>query len=226
MGSVPPLLFSEALGMKPTPSSRAHAPSGLTPFRKQSLATNYRPDRELGWNGSVKRKSTGKRTRSKSTASSGTRKKPRRRLPYRLRESPIQGRGAFATRLIRKGERIVEYKGERITDQEADRRYPPPKPGEHHHTFLFELDETYCVDATVNGNSARFINHSCNPNCDTVIEDGRIYIEAVRDIRPREELAYDYNYILDEPHNAANKKIYPCYCGSRKCRGTILGKKR
>jgi SET domain-containing protein len=154
------------------------------------------------------------------------RRKKSKRLPYALRKSSIQGRGAFATRLIRRGERIVEYKGERITNEEADRRYPPPKPDEHHHTFLFELDDDYCVDATVKGNSARFINHSCQPNCDTVIEQGRIYIDAVRDIRRGEELSYDYNYILDEPHNPANKKLYPCYCGSRKCRGTILGKKR
>jgi SET domain-containing protein len=174
----------------------------------------------------LKQKTPVKRSRKKPKSSGVTRKATRKGLPYKLRKSPIQGRGAFATRLIRRGERIVEYKGERITEKESDRRYPPPEPGERHHTFLFELDETYCVDASVNGNSARFINHSCQPNCDTVIEDDRIFIEAVRDIRRGEELVYDYNYILDEPHNAANKKIYPCYCGSRRCRGTILGKKR
>ena len=149
-----------------------------------------------------------------------------RGLPYKIRKSPIQGRGAFATRKIRKGERIVEYKGERISDAVADRRYPEPKAGEHHHTFLFELDDGRVIDATYGGNSARFINHSCDPNCETVEEDARIFINAARDIQRGEELAYDYWFILDEPHNAATKKLYPCACGSRKCRGTILGKKR
>ena len=148
------------------------------------------------------------------------------RLPYQLRKSPIQGRGAFATRKIKKGERIVEYKGERISNREADRRYPDPKEGEHHHTFLFELDENTCVDAAVGGNSARFINHSCEPNCEAVIEHGRIYIDAMRDIRRGEELVYDYNYILEDRHSPANKRLYPCACGARRCRGTILGRKR
>jgi SET domain-containing protein len=155
-----------------------------------------------------------------------TRKKARRRLPYLLRRSPIQGRGAFATRRIRKGERIVEYRGERVSSREADRRYPPPKRGQHHHTFLFDLDNGQVIDAAVRGNSARFINHSCNPNCETVIEDGRVFIDAIRDIRPGEELVYDYNFILDEPHSPANKKTYPCACGAPNCRGTILGRKR
>ena len=148
------------------------------------------------------------------------------RIPYVLRKSPIQGRGAFATRPIKKGERIVEYKGERIDNKQADLRYPIPKPGEHHHTFLFELDDDTCVDASVGGNSARFINHSCDPNCEPEIENGRIYIDAIRNIKPGEELLYDYNYILDEPHSPANKKLYPCACGAKNCRGTILGKKR
>ena len=146
--------------------------------------------------------------------------------PFEIRRSAIQGRGGFATRRIKKGERIVEYKGEIITSKEADRRYPLPRPGEHHHTFLFELDNGMVVDAAVAGNSARFINHSCSPNSESVIVDDRVFIEAIRTIRPGEEIVYDYNYILDEPHSPANKKLYPCACGARKCRGTILGKKR
>ena len=159
-------------------------------------------------------------------ATKQTQKKPARRLAYKLRRSPIQGRGAFATRRIRRGERIVEYRGERITGREADRRYPPPKPGQHHHTFLFDLDNGQVIDAAVGGNSARFINHSCNPNCESVIEDDRVFIDAIREIRPGEELVYDYHFILDEPHTPANKKAYPCSCGARNCRGTILGRKR
>ena len=161
-----------------------------------------------------------------SNSQNGARSKNGRKLAYELRKSAIQGRGAFATRKIKKGERIVEYKGEHISNREADLRYPMPKEGERHHTFLFELDEDTCIDAAVKGISARFINHSCDPNCEPNIEDGHIYIDALRDIRKGEELLYDYHYILDEPHNPANKRLYPCACGSPKCRGTILGKKR
>jgi uncharacterized protein len=163
----------------------------------------------------------------RSSKTSGAAKSSKgRKIPYVLRKSPIQGRGAFATRDIKKGERIVEYKGEHISNKEADRRYPIPKPGEHHHTFLFELDDDTCVDASRHGNSARFINHSCDPNCEPEIEDGHIYIHALKNIKKGEELVYDYHYILDEPHSAATKKLYPCACGAANCRGTILGKKR
>ena len=153
-----------------------------------------------------------------SNSQNGAKSKNGRAIPYVLRKSPIQGRGAFATRTIKKGERIG--------NKEADLRYPIPKEGEHHHTFLFEVDEDTCVDASVKGNSARFINHSCDPNCEPNIEEGRIFIDALRDIRKGEELLYDYHFILDEPHNPANKRLYPCTCGAANCRGTILGKKR
>lgn len=149
-----------------------------------------------------------------------------RKLAYAVRRSPIAGKGAFATRLIRKGERIVEYKGEHITSAEADRRYDDDDETQPHHTFLFEVDEDDVIDATYGGNSSRYINHSCNPNCEAVIEDGRVFIEALRTIREGDELLYDYNYILDEAHTARVKKRYPCYCGAKNCRGTILGKKR
>jgi SET domain-containing protein len=145
--------------------------------------------------------------------------------PFRLRRSDLHGRGAFATQLIPAGTRIIEYKGERISSEEADRRYPDD-PSRPHHTFLFAIDDEVVVDAAFKGNAARFINHSCDPNCDAVIEDGRIFIEAVRDIQPGEELAYDYNFILPERHTPALKRRFPCYCGAPGCRGTILGKKR
>ena len=82
------------------------------------------------------------------------------------------------------------------------------------------------IDAAVDGNEARFINHSCAPNCDAVIDDARIWIEAIRDIAPGEELAYDYAFVLEERHTPAAKRRYPCKCGARTCRGTILAKKR
>jgi uncharacterized protein len=146
--------------------------------------------------------------------------------PFEVRRSKIQGRGVFATRKILKGTEIIEYKGEIISDKEADRRYPW-NDEERHHTFLFQLDDGSIIDAGPRGNAAKYINHSCDPNCEAVEdEDGRVFIYALRDIRKGEELSYDYHFILEEPHNAANKKLYPCYCGTAKCRGTILAKKR
>ena len=144
---------------------------------------------------------------------------------FEIRSSPIQGSGAFATERIRKGTRLIEYAGERLTPEEADARYPDDERGRHH-TYLFAIDDDVVVDAAVNGNDARFINHSCDPNCDAVIDDGRIWIETIRDVEPGEELAYDYAYILEERHSPAAKRRFPCNCGSPKCRGTILAKKK
>ena len=145
--------------------------------------------------------------------------------PFEIRRSPIQGEGAFATREIAAGTRLVEYTGERLTPAEADARYPDDDD-ERHHTYLFAIDDDVVIDAAVGGNEARFINHSCEPNCDAVIDGGRIFIEAVRDIAAGEELAYDYAYVLDERHTPAAKRRYPCACGASRCRGTILAKKR
>jgi hypothetical protein len=144
---------------------------------------------------------------------------------FEITGSPIQGLGAFATEQIPAGVRLIEYAGERLTPAEADARYPD-QPNERHHTFLFAIDDDVVIDAAVNGNDARFINHSCDPNCDAVIEDGRIWIETIRDVAPGEELAYDYAYVLDERHTPAAKRRFPCHCGAANCRGTILAKKR
>ena len=137
----------------------------------------------------------------------------------------MQGRGAFASRSIPGGVRLIEYAGERLTPAESDARYPDVD-GERHHTYLFAIDDAVVIDAAVGGNDARWINHSCDPNCDAVIEDGRIWIETIRDIKPGEELAYDYAYVLDERHSPAAKRRFPCNCGAANCRGTILAKKR
>ncbi len=157
---------------------------------------------------------------------------PPRRLPFVIRRSPVHGRGAFATRHIPAGTRLVEYAGERITPAEADRRYPDDPPGAapadgpSHHTFLFAIDDDVVIDAAVRGSSARWINHSCDPNCDAVIDGGRIWIETIRDVEPGEELAYDYAFVLPERHTPAAKRRYPCACGAASCRGTILARKR
>ena len=144
---------------------------------------------------------------------------------FEVRTSPIQGRGAFAIRHIPAGTRLVEYAGERLTPREADERYPDV-PEERHHTFLFAIDDDVVIDAAVNGNEARWINHSCDPNCDAVVEDKRIWIESIRDIQPGEELAYDYAYVLEERHTPAAKRRFPCNCGADVCRGTLLTSKR
>lgn len=136
----------------------------------------------------------------------------------------MQGLGGFANRHIAHGTRLIEYAGERLTSAQADARYPDV-PGERHHTFLFAIDDDVVIDAAVDGNEARFINHSCDPNCDAVVEDGRIWIETTRDVEPGEELAYDYAFELEERHTPAAKRLYPCNCGSAKCRGTLLTRK-
>jgi len=145
--------------------------------------------------------------------------------PFEVRKSPIQGLGAFATEHIARGIRLIEYAGERLTPAEADARYPDDE-AERHHTYLFAIDDDVVIDAAVDGNEARFINHSCDPNCDAVIDHGRIWIDTIRDVGPGEELAYDYAYVLEERHTLAAKRRFPCHCGSPKCRGTILAKKR
>ena len=142
-----------------------------------------------------------------------------------LRDSPIQGRGAFATRPIRRGTRIIEYTGEIISPDEADRRYDDGKMGRHH-TFLFSVSRRKCIDAGVGGNDARFINHSCAPNCEAVDERSRIYIEAIRNIEPGEELTYDYAYERDGTEDETWENLYVCKCGAPTCRGTILAPKK
>jgi uncharacterized protein len=140
---------------------------------------------------------------------------------FEIRSSPIQGRGAFAIRKIRKGTRIIEYTGEMISTEESDRRYVESEK-KRHHTFLFIVDPKRVVDGGVNGNASRFINHSCDPNCETFIEKRHIYIDALRTIQPGEELNYDYQYDRDGESDAQARKKYPCHCGAESCRGTIM----
>ena len=140
---------------------------------------------------------------------------------FKVRKSPIAGRGGFALRPIRKGARVVEYIGERITDEEADRRYDDASMTEHR-TYLFYVAKGVNIDAAVRGNDARFINHSCDPNCEAIDEDGRIFIYAIRSIPPGTELTYDYRYRRDGEPDEEFDRRYDCHCGASKCRGTIL----
>jgi uncharacterized protein len=144
----------------------------------------------------------------------------RRRIA--VHNSPIHGRGVFALRRIPKGVRIIEYKGKLITDKEADRRYSRMHANSPH-TMLFSLDGGLVIDATRRGNSARWINHSCAPNCEIEEEGHRIFIDARRDIRAGEELTYDYNLQIGEKHTKKAKREHACFCKTRRCRGTMLG---
>jgi uncharacterized protein len=129
--------------------------------------------------------------------------------------------GAFATRKIRKGTRICEYLGERVTHAEADRRHES-KSDDDNHTFLFIVDRHLVIDGGMSGNEARFINHGCDPNCESVTEKRRVFIEAVRTIEAGEELKYDYSIGRDDDDPANVDEVYACRCGATECRGTML----
>jgi SET domain-containing protein len=138
-----------------------------------------------------------------------------------VRDSALHGLGVFATRRIKKGTRVIEYLGERVSHAEADRRYDD-KDENDNHTFLFIVDGRTVIDAGVEGNEARFINHGCDPNCESVIEQRRVFIEAIRDIAPGDELTYDYQ-IQREAHDPPNiDVIFACRCGAPTCRGSML----
>lgn len=141
--------------------------------------------------------------------------------PVAVRRSKIQGRGVYATRDIAEGERIIEYTGLLITNEEADGQ-TEDEGMRRHHTFLFGVDDEYTVDGARGGNEARFINHSCAPNCESVIEGRRVFIVALRDIGTGEEIAYDYWYTTDREYTLEDlQRIYPCRCGAPACRGTL-----
>ncbi len=152
-------------------------------------------------------------------------KPPKSSARVAVRRSAIHGRGIFAVTAIARGERIIEYTGERISHAEADRLYGELHDGSSH-TMLFAATDKIVIDATKRGGPARWINHSCRPNCEANEEDGRVFIDAIRAIRAGEELSYDYNLVLEERHTPKLKREHPCHCGARNCRGTLLGSKR
>ena len=133
----------------------------------------------------------------------------------------MHGKGVFALSDFAQGETIIEYVGEIISWKEALRRHPHD-PQDPNHTFYFHIDETHVIDAKYGGNSSRWINHSCKPNCEPDEVDGRIFIKALRDIQAGEELNYDYGLVIEAPLTPALKLEYPCWCGAKKCRGTLL----
>jgi SET domain-containing protein len=138
-----------------------------------------------------------------------------------VRDSRVHGKGAFALAPIAKGTRLIEYVGERVSHKEADRRYES-KEANDNHTFLFIVDTRTVIDAGVDGNDARFFNHSCDPNCESVIENGRVYIEMIRAAQPGEELTYDYQIQREADDPDDIDEIFACRCGAPQCRGTML----
>jgi SET domain-containing protein len=129
---------------------------------------------------------------------------------FRIAPSPIHGQGGFATGLLRQGARVTEYLGERITKAESLRRC------QAQNWFIFGLDDEFDLDGNVAWNPARFLNHSCAPNCEAVCEEGRVWIVALRDILPGEEITFNYGFdLLDYDE-------HPCRCGATECVGYIV----
>lgn len=143
-----------------------------------------------------------------------------------VRRSGVHGKGVFALQPIEPGEVLIEYTGDRIDWDEALRRHPHD-PSNPEHTFYFQLRTGEVIDALYDGNASRWINHSCDPNCEAEeTDDGRVFIKALRPIAPGEELSYDYGLTIDERYTPALKKRYECRCGAPHCRHTMLSPKR
>lgn len=148
------------------------------------------------------------------------------------RRSPIHGNGVFALVDIPKGVELIEYGGKRLTHAQADRLYA--NTSDSGHTFLFTLNDDYVIDGSKDGNIARWINHSCKPNCRALMEEheggdrrkDRVVIETLRPLRAGEELTYDYGIVLEERLTPRLKQIWACRCGAARCVGTLLKPKR
>jgi len=149
----------------------------------------------------------------------------RRKPMIEVRHSPVHGYGVFALRRIRKGTTVVEYLGDRITHEEADERYAD-KDAKDNHTFLFTVNAKIVIDAGRNGNEARFINHGCEPNCESGILAKRVFIDAIRTIQPGEELVYDYQITRDPDDPDDVDETFACRCGAPGCRGSMLEPKK
>lgn len=166
----------------------------------------------------MKPKSPPEAPRRRSTSPAAASADPRR---IQVRRSGVHGKGVFALRPIASGETLIEYTGEVITWKEALRRHPHD-PSDPNHTFYFHIDDGHVIDALYGGNASRWINHSCDPNCEADEIEGRVFIKALRHIRPGEELNYNYGLVLDGPITAKERAEYPCWCGAPQCRGTML----
>jgi len=138
-----------------------------------------------------------------------------------VRKSRIHNRGGFARKDILEGTRVIEYVGPRLTKSQSDTRADElieanEKDGNKGSVYIFELNKRTDIDGSVSWNTAKWINHSCDPNCETDIIRGRIWIIALKDIKKGEEITYDYGYDIEDFDD------HPCKCGSKKCVGFIV----
>ncbi len=142
---------------------------------------------------------------------------------WEVRKSKVHGSGVFATQPIKKNSKIIEYVGEKISKSEGDKRSEKRikkylnsnKTGS---VYIFELNKRYDIDGSPNYNKARYINHSCSPNCEVDIIKNQIWISSIKNIKKNEELSYDYGYEFD-PEDYVDHK---CKCGSKNCIGYII----
>ena len=140
------------------------------------------------------------------------------------RRSAVHGNGVFAVQDIPAGATLIEYAGELISWKEALRRHPHD-PKQPNHTFYFHIDDKHVIDAKVGGNASRWINHSCDPNCEADEAGTRVFIKSLRPIRAGEELSYDYGLVIDQPYTPELLADFACWCGAKRCRGTMLSPK-
>ena len=181
-------------------------------FSKSTQAVSKNQDSLPGTSAS----STPASSRHPTPASDGRR--------IQTRRSGVHGKGVFAVQSLAEGETLIEYGGEVISWKEALRRHPHD-PTDPNHTFYFHIDDKHVIDGKQGGNSSRWINHSCQPNCEADEEGGRVFIKTLRNIKPGEELFYDYGLIIDAKYTKKLKAEYPCWCGAKSCRGTLLAPK-
>lgn len=164
-------------------------------------------------------------TQASATRSPETTEPKKSAKRIQVRKSGVHGKGVFSTVKLKKDEVLIEYLGEVISWKEALRRHPHD-PKDPDHTFYFHIDDKHVIDAKFGGNAARWFNHACTPNCEADEIDGRIFIKALRAIKPDTELFYDYGLIIDEPYTKKLKKQFECRCGTENCRGTMLAPKQ
>ncbi|CAB3736934.1 hypothetical protein LMG27174_06330 [Paraburkholderia rhynchosiae] len=137
----------------------------------------------------------------------------------------MHGRGLFANRVIAAAELICEYKGARITWREVLRRCATDTSGSDH-TFYFDVGDGTVIDGGEGGNNARWLNHACTPNCEAEVMDGRVFIRALRDIEPGQELTIDYALTVEGRYTVELRERFRCHCAAPDCRGTMLEKRR
>ena len=195
--------------MAKTPQAAPPAPQGAAPAKGNPAAQVLKAARLV-------------EAAAKTAAETATKASGRR---IQVRQSGVHGKGVFALQDIPAGMRLIEYTGERIDWDEAMERHPHD-PADPNHTFYFSLDDGRVIDANVGGNASRWINHACDPNCQADEAEGRVFIEALRDLHAGEELFYDYGLVIDERYTPKLKKEYECRCGAPNCRHTMLAPKR